>query len=603
MQSFQEQDYTKRFDLSLWRKLIKVAKPYHKNLIAVVLFMAVSAIIDVIMPNMNAYAIDVFIANHSTAGLVGFVVAYALLTAVQVATIFGFLRQCGIVETGTCYLIRKLGFQKLQELPFSYYDRMPVGYLMSRLTNDTQRLADTIGWSLVDLCWGAVYLVACAVRMLTINWRLGLIVMLVLPPLAVISWKFQKAILAAYRQVRKNNSQITAGFNEGINGAKTTKTLVREELNIQEFETVSASMRSASIRAATLSNLFLPIVVSLGSLATAYALWQGGNSVIGGTHVFGVAMTVGTLTMFINYTVSFFQPVRDIARIFAELQSAQAAAERVISLLETEPDIVDSPEVVVQYGDNFHPKTENWPKLIGDIDFEDVTFRYKEGEKVLEHFNLHIQHGQTIALVGETGSGKSTMAKLIAGIEQPTSGQILLDGEDITHLSITERARRGISFAFQQPVRFKGITVFDLISIASGKKLSTNEACTYLSEVGLCARDYVNREVNASLSGGELKRIEIATMLARGTKMSIFDEPEAGIDLWSFQNLISVFEKMHETIHGSILIISHQERILETADKIVVLVDGEIRAIGSKDEIMPVLMQASSVCSRLADKV
>ena len=175
MQSFQEQDYTKRFDLSLWRKLIKVAKPYHKNLIAVVLFMAVSAIIDVIMPNMNAYAIDVFIANHSTAGLVGFVVAYALLTAVQVATIFGFLRQCGIVETGTCYLIRKLGFQKLQELPFSYYDRMPVGYLMSRLTNDTQRLADTIGWSLVDLCWGAVYLVACAVRMLTINWRLGLI--------------------------------------------------------------------------------------------------------------------------------------------------------------------------------------------------------------------------------------------------------------------------------------------------------------------------------------------------------------------------------------------------------------------------------------------
>ena len=193
--------------------------------------------------------------------------------------------------------------------------------------------------------------------------------------------------------------------------------------------------------------------------------------------------------------------------------------------------------------------------------------------------------------------------KLIAGIEQPTSGQILLDGEDITHLSITERARRGISFAFQQPVRFKGITVFDLISIASGKKLSTNEACTYLSEVGLCARDYVNREVNASLSGGELKRIEIATMLARGTKMSIFDEPEAGIDLWSFQNLISVFEKMHETIHGSILIISHQERILETADKIIVLVDGEVRTIGTKDEIMPVLMEASRVCSRLADKV
>ena len=200
--------------------------------------------------------------------------------------------------------------------------------------------------------------------------------------------------------------------------------------------------------------------------------------------------------------------------------------------------------------------------------------------QILKDVSLTVDE-RMVVITGPNGSGKSTMAKLIAGIEQPTSGQILLDGEDITHMSITERARRGISFAFQQPVRFKGITVFDLISIASGKKLSTNEACTYLSEVGLCARDYVNREVNASLSGGELKRIEIATMLARGTKMSIFDEP----------------------IHGSILIISHQERILETADKIVVLVDGEIRAIGSKDEIMPVLMQASSVCSRLADKV
>ena len=204
--------------------------------------------------------------------------------------------------------------------------------------------------------------------------------------------------------------------------------------------------------------------------------------------------------------------------------------------------------------------------------------------QILKDVSLTVDE-RMVVITGPNGSGKSTMAKLIAGIEQPTSGQILLDGEDITHMSITERARRGISFAFQQPV------------------LSTNEACTYLSEVGLCARDYVNREVNDSLSGGELKRIEIATMLARGTKMSIFDEPEAGIDLWSFQNLISVFEKMHETIHGSILIISHQERILETADKIVVLVDGEVRTIGTKDEIMPVLMEASRVCSRLADKV
>lgn len=207
--------------------------------------------------------------------------------------------------------------------------------------------------------------------------------------------------------------------------------------------------------------------------------------------------------------------------------------------------------------------------------------------QILKDVSLTVDE-RMVVITGPNGSGKSTMAKLIAGIEQPTSGQILLDGEDITHMSITERARRGISFAFQQPVRFKGITVFDLISIASGKKLSTNEACTYLSEVGLCARDYVNREVNASLSGGELKRIEIATMLARGTKMSIFDEPEAGIDLWSFDRLTETFRDIHEARDGrSIVIISHQERIIQLADEIVLLRDGQVAEVGTPAELMP----------------
>ena len=223
-------------------------------------------------------------------------------------------------------------------------------------------------------------------------------------------------------------------------------------------------------------------------------------------------------------------------------------------------------------------------------------------KQILKNVSLKVDE-RMVVITGPNGSGKSTLARVIAGIVKPTSGQVILDGEDITDLDITERAKKGVSFAFQQPVRFKGITVFDLITIASGKKLTVAQACNYLSEVGLCARDYVNREVNASLSGGELKRIEIATMLARSTKLTLFDEPEAGIDLWSFKNLIQVFEKMHEDIHGSILIISHQERILETADKIVVLADGEIRATGTKEEIMPELMAASGVCSRLVDKI
>ena len=223
-------------------------------------------------------------------------------------------------------------------------------------------------------------------------------------------------------------------------------------------------------------------------------------------------------------------------------------------------------------------------------------------KEIIKNINLTIDE-RFVAITGPNGGGKSTLAKIIAGIYQPTGGQILFDGEDITNMSITDRARKGISFAFQQPVRFKGLTVKDLITLAAGKPISVAEACNYLSEVGLCARDYINREVNASLSGGELKRIEIALIIARSTKLSVFDEPEAGIDLWSFNNLIKVFERMHEKTHGSILIISHQERILNIADRIIVIADGEIRESGTKDEIMPSVLGSGAPCSVLTDNI
>lgn len=222
-------------------------------------------------------------------------------------------------------------------------------------------------------------------------------------------------------------------------------------------------------------------------------------------------------------------------------------------------------------------------------------------KQILKDVSLKIEDG-FVVITGPNGGGKSTLAKVIAGIITPTSGKILLDGEDITNLSITERARKGISFAFQQPVRFKGITVHDLISLASGKDISVTDACSYLSQVGLCARDYINREVNASLSGGELKRIEIATVLARSTKVSLFDEPEAGIDLWSFNNLIKVFEKMHDTLGGSVIIISHQERILNISDKVIVIANGSIKQEGEKEEILPELLgKANVACKVLTD--
>jgi len=229
------------------------------------------------------------------------------------------------------------------------------------------------------------------------------------------------------------------------------------------------------------------------------------------------------------------------------------------------------------------------------IELKNIGYKTDDGKEILHGVNLKIDD-RFVAVTGPNGSGKSTLAKLIAGIYRPSEGQIFLDGEDITDLSITERAKRGISFAFQQPVRFKGITVKDLISMAAGKKISVSEACAYLSEVGLCAKNYINREMDASLSGGELKRIEIAMINARGTKLSVFDEPEAGIDLWSFNNLIQVFRGMHERTKGTILIISHQERILDIADKIVVIANGQVSAYGPKNDILPELLNVQAGC-------
>ena len=239
------------------------------------------------------------------------------------------------------------------------------------------------------------------------------------------------------------------------------------------------------------------------------------------------------------------------------------------------------------------------------LELQNVTYRVNDelGEKtILNNVNLTLDD-HFVAFTGPNGGGKSTLAKVIAGIIKPTEGKIFFDGVDITDLSVTERAKLGVSYAFQQPVRFKGLTVRDLLSIAAGKTAKISDACAYLSEVGLCARDYLDREINASLSGGELKRIEIATILARGTKLSVFDEPEAGIDLWSFGNLINVFEKMRDKIQGNILIISHQERILKIADKIVLIANGEIKKVGTKEEVLPELLGAQDACRVLTDKL
>ncbi len=587
MQQFEEQDYTKKFDLSLWKKILRYAKDSHKDLIRLAVCMSVSAGCDVVFPLMTSYAIDHFIPNMnhaaSTAGVPAFVGVYLALLAVQVFTIFRFLYLGGKVETNTCYTIRRLGFRKLQELPFSYYDRMPVGYLMSRLTSDSQRLAETIGWSLIDLCWGSVMIVAAGITMFSLNWQLTLVVLIVVPPLAIISWKFQQKILHSYRAVRKTNSKITGAFNEGIMGAKTTKTLVREEMNMQEFTTLTHEMKRSSVRAASLSAIYLPIVVSLGSLATAYALWQGGYQVtIGG-------MTLGVLQVFVNYTVQFFQPIRDIANTFAEMQSAQAAAERVMSLLETEPDIVDSPEVEAKFGDNFHPKKENWPPLQGDIEFCHVDFQYKEGEKVLSDFNLKIKAGETIALVGPTGAGKSTVVNLVCRFYEPTAGEIKIDG-----VNYKERSQlwlqSNLGYVLQEPRLFSG-TIRDNIRYAkldatdeeveAAARLVNAEPFILKMEKGY---DTDVGEGGSRLSTGEKQLISFARAILANPRIFVLDEATSSVDTQTEQIIQHAIQKV--LTGRTSFIIAHRLSTIRTADRILVIDDGKIKEMGTHQELL-----------------
>lgn len=583
MQDWDEKDYSDHFDSSLWLRILRYAKPFHRHLILVIVLMGVCALVDVLFPRMTAYAIDNFIANGTTEGFATFAALYMGLVVIQTVSIYFFLRLSGKIEIGVCYLIRKMGFERLQELPFSYYDRTPVGYIMSRMTSDAQRLADTIGWSLLDLCWGAFYLTFAAITMFTIHWKLALIVMLVIPPLAVISWQFQKRILKSYREVRKTNSRITGAFNEGIMGAKTTKTLVREEANLEEFTVLTRRMRKSSVRAATLSAIYLPIVISLSMLATAYALWKGGFDVFTGV------ISLGTLQAFITYTLNFFEPVQQVARIFAELQSAQAAAERVVTLIETEPEIKDTPEVIATFGDSLHPKRENWPPIHGDIEFDQVTFRYNEGETVLDDFSLQIKAGQTVALVGETGSGKSTIVNLVCRFYEPTQGAVKIDGVDTRERSQLW-LEANLGYVLQTPHLFSG-TIAD--NIRYGRLDATDgEVETAAKMVGADAfvakleKGYQTDvgEGGNRLSTGEKQLLSFARAILANPRIFVLDEATSSVDTETERDIQAA---IREVLKGrTSFIVAHRLSTIRSADRILVIEDGKIIEDGNHKQLL-----------------
>jgi ATP-binding cassette, subfamily B, bacterial len=579
----EEQDYSKKIDLSLWIKLLKYTVPYKKLMIALGFVMICVAGIDVIFPLMTKYAIDHFAVTHSLEGLKYFVMGYAVLILVQAVNIYLLIAIAGKVDMGICYDIRKHGFKRLQELSFSYYDKTAVGWLMARMTSDTSRLADTIAWGMVDFVWGITMMIGIACVMFVINWKLALLSLAVMPVIVLLSLYFQQKILNAYRRVRKTNSKITGAFNEGITGAKTTKTLVREEKNLEEFKVLTGEMYSSSLQAAIFSSIYLPLVLALGSIGTALALWYGGKGVLLQT------LSYGTLVLFVQYTIQFFEPVRELARIFAELQSAQASAERILSMVETAPEITDSQEVIDKYGEPFSPKKESWPHITGNISFKNVSFSYKDGERVLEDFSLEVKAGETIALVGETGSGKSTIVNLACRFYEPTEGQVMIDGVDYTQMPIAW-LQSNLGYVLQTPHLFSG-TVKD--NIKYGKLDATEEEIINAAKL-VNAHDFISKlengydsevgEGGSRLSTGEKQLVSFARAILANPRIFVLDEATSSIDTET-EHIIQ--EAIQIVLEGrTSFIIAHRLSTIRSADRILVIREGKITEQGDHKLLM-----------------
>lgn len=567
----------------MWRRLLTCSKSSRKNLICVAVFMSFCAIGDIVFPLIMTHFIDNNIMKGTWAGAPPWIALYFVLVFFQAANVFVFIFNAARAENGITCDIRQFAFEKLQELSFSYYDTMPVGYIMSRLTSDASRVADTLAWSLVDLLWSSAFIVLAGITMVIYNWRLGLLILVTVPFIAVISMWLRRYILKAYRRVRKANSKITGAFNEGITGAKTTKTLVLEDKNYSQFKEISSDMYNQSVRSAVISSLLMPIVLSIGAAGTGLILWKGGVQVLSG------AISFGEFSFYIWLGSMFFEPINNIARIFAELQSAQAAVERVVSLLDVKSEITDSPEIIEIYGSTFDPHMENWPRIRGAVSFEDVSFKYKNGQEVLKHFNLQVRPGEKIALVGQTGSGKSTIVNLLCRFYEPTSGQILIDGTDYRERSQLW-LHSNLGYVLQSPHLFSG-TIRD--NIRYGNLKATDEEVEKTA-ILIGADRFIRKlengydtevgEGGTKLSTGEKQLVSIARAIIAKPALFVLDEATSSVDTEAELAIQFAIEKALEGRTG--FIIAHRLSTIRNADRILVIDNGKIAESGTHAQLM-----------------
>lgn len=580
----EEQYYDKSFNLKIWKKLLPFLKPYRVRMITVIITMAFTAAIDSVNPLLLRYAINTFIVPKTMAGAGKFAAVYVALILFQVLNVVVFSYLCTCIEMYLGRDMKRAIFIHLQNLSFDYYNTTPVGYIMARTMSDTGKIAGSTAWNLVNIFWTSLYVLGAFVVMFSLDWRLALWILTIVPLIAVATAFFRGRILKANRQMRAVNSKITGAFNEGIGGARTSKVLCIEEENNRVFRGLTKGMYRCSVRSSMLSATFVPLVLLCGSLAAAIVLERGGTQMQQGL------MEYGTLSAFISYAIGIFEPIQQLASVFSDLISVQASIERVAGLLERKPIVADSPEVVAKYGDSFHPKKENWEPLHGDIEFRDVTFRYPDGgENVLEHFSLHVPAGTTVAVVGETGAGKSTIVNLACRFFEPTSGRILIDGRDYRERSQLW-LHSNIGYVLQNPHLFSGsvrenirygrLDATDAEVEAAAKLVSADRIVARLEK----GYDTDVGEGGDRLSTGEKQMISFARAVLADPPIFILDEATSSVDTETEQLIQHAISRMLKGRTN--FVIAHRLSTIRKADVILVVREGKIIERGTHRQLL-----------------
>ena len=565
-------------------KLLPFLRPYRGMIVGMLILGFYGSAMDAVYPLFQRYAINHFIAGSTLDTLWWFIGLYALAIATQTAADYVSAFGASKLEMFMDRDLRREAFNHLQTLSFSYFNQNSVGYIHARVMSDTERIASTLSWNMMEGVWHISYLICVVGMMLFMHWRLALAVMLVVPVVAVSSMYFQKKLVVLHRQVREQNSRITGAFNEGITGAPTVKTLVLEEKMGAEFDTLTSDMRSISVRAMHFRGLFMATTSFAASAALSLVLWRGGIITREGV------MLIGTLTAFMNYAQGMMEPIQWLVQAISGMINVQVNVERLIHLLETTSDVADTPEVEARYGDTFTPRRENWEPLEGDVAFRDVTFRYPDGEEnILEHFDLKIPRGTNVALVGETGAGKSTLVNLVCRFFEPTEGQVLIDGRDVRERSQLW-LHSNIGYVLQTPHLFSGTVLENLRYGKPDASMEEIEAAVdAVSARGIIQRlpqgyDSQVGEGGNSLSTGEKQLLSFARALLADPRIFVLDEATSSVDTVTERLIQNAIEKV--MAGRTSFVIAHRLSTIRRADLILVVHEGKIVERGTHAELM-----------------